>query len=63
MLDGETPREAATKPELRGRVAKLIEGLEKMYEKAREEGSAAYDPTWMWKELGLEDLAHGRFRM
>lgn len=63
MLDGETPREAATKPELRGRVAKLIEGLEKMYEKAREEGSAAYDPTWMWKELGLEDLAHGRLRM
>jgi SEC-C motif len=62
MLDGETPRHAATKPELRGRVAKLIEGLEEMYEKAREEGSAAYDPSWMWKELGLEDLAQERSR-
>lgn len=62
MLDGETPRYAATKPELRGRVAKLIEGLEEMYEKAREEGSAAYDPGWMWKELGLEDLARERSR-
>jgi len=63
MLDGETPRYAATQPELRGRVAKLIEGLEEMYEKAREEGSAAYDPTWMWKELGLEDLAQERSRL
>lgn len=62
MLDGETPRHAATKPELRGRVAKLIDGLEEMYEKARQEGSAAYDPSWMWKELGLEDLAQERSR-
>jgi hypothetical protein len=60
MLDGETPRYAATKPELRGRVVKLIEGLEEMYENAREEGSAAYDPSWMWEELGLEDLARER---
>ena len=60
MLDGETPRDAATKPELRGRVAKLIEGLEEMHEKAREKGEAAWDPSGMWKELGLEDLAQQR---
>lgn len=62
MLDSETPRNAARMPRLRVRVADLIEGLEGMYERALEEQVAAYDPTWMWEELDLEDLARGRSR-
>ncbi len=61
-LDGATPRAAAGDAALRPRVAELIEGLERLYEKALEAGEAAYDPTWMWEELHLEDLARGRSR-
>jgi len=62
LLDGSTPRQAALVPAQRSRVAELIEGLEQAYERALEDGSGAYDPTWMWEELGLEDLARGRSR-
>ncbi|WP_437692883.1 SEC-C metal-binding domain-containing protein [Sorangium sp. So ce176] len=61
-LDGLTPRAAASVDDLRPRVAELIEGLERLYERALAEGSAAFDPTWMWEELGIEDLARGRSR-
>ncbi|MFT3766898.1 MAG: SEC-C domain-containing protein [Minicystis sp.] len=57
-----TPRAAAADAALRERVAGLIEGLEGLYEKALAAGEAAYDPTWMWEELHLEDLARGRSR-
>ncbi|MEO7327771.1 MAG: SEC-C domain-containing protein, partial [Minicystis sp.] len=57
-----TPRFAAADPALRERVAGLIEGLEGHYEKALEAREAAYDPTWMWEELRLDDLARGRSR-
>jgi hypothetical protein len=57
-----TPRAATADPGLRERVAGLIEGLEGLYEKALAAGEAAYDPTWMWDELHLEDLARGRSR-
>jgi hypothetical protein len=40
----------------------MIEDLEGMYERSLEEGSGAFDPTWMWEELGLDDLARGRSR-
>ncbi|MGD8447519.1 MAG: hypothetical protein PVI94_28715, partial [Desulfobacterales bacterium] len=33
----------------------LIHGLEGMYHKALKNGDPAYDPSWMWSELGLED--------
>ncbi|WP_437787869.1 hypothetical protein [Sorangium sp. So ce1097] len=61
-LDGLTPRAAASVDGLRPRVAGLIEGLERLYERALTEGAAAFDPTWLWEELGLEDLARGRSR-
>ncbi|WP_437737412.1 SEC-C metal-binding domain-containing protein [Sorangium sp. So ce1335] len=61
-LDGLTPHAAASVDGMRPRVAALIEGLERLYERALAEGAAAFDPTWMWEELGLEDLARGRSR-
>ncbi|XYI02077.1 SEC-C metal-binding domain-containing protein [Sorangium sp. So ce1128] len=61
-LDGATPRAAAAVDALRPRAAELIEGLERLYERALTEGSAAFDPTWMWEELQLEELARGRSR-
>jgi SEC-C motif len=61
-LDGSTPRAAADTEALRPRLAAMIEDLEGMYERALAEGAGAFDPTWMWEELGLEDLARGRSR-
>ena len=53
-LDGRTPRDAAADPAMRARVEDLIRGLEGFYERALQEGQPAYDPSWMWAELGLE---------
>jgi hypothetical protein len=53
-LDGQTPRAAARLRPLRPRVEDLIHGLEGMYERALKDGGPAYDPSWMWAELGLE---------
>ncbi|MFO0618921.1 MAG: SEC-C domain-containing protein [Polyangiaceae bacterium] len=61
MFDDRTPRAAARDPAWRGRVAASIEELEGMYERALLDArTAPFDPTWMWEELGLEDLARGR---
>lgn len=60
-LDGRTPREAAKLADLKPRVEELIRGLEGMYERALKEGQPAYDPSWMWADLGLDadaDLSH-----
>ncbi|MGD9065568.1 MAG: SEC-C metal-binding domain-containing protein [Desulfobacterales bacterium] len=54
-LDGHTPREAAADATLRPKLIDLIHGLEGMYHKALKNGDPAYDPSWMWSELGLED--------
>lgn len=56
-LDGRTPREAAKSRDLRSRVEDLIRGLEGMYERALKDGQPAYDPSWMWAELGLDTEA------
>ena len=56
-LDGRTPREAARDSGLRPRLAELIGGLESMYQRALKGGFPAYDPSWMWNELGFEDHA------
>jgi hypothetical protein len=53
-LDGRTPRQAAQSRDLQSRVEDLIRGLEGMYERALKDGEPAYDPSWMWAELGLE---------
>lgn len=57
MLDGRKPRDAAKSNELRSRVEELIRGLEGMYERALKDGKPAYDPSWMWADLGLEPEA------
>ena len=52
-LEGLTPREAAKNLSLRSRVEELLHGLEGMYERALKNGQPAYDPSWMWADLGL----------
>ncbi|MCC6130677.1 MAG: SEC-C domain-containing protein [Acidobacteria bacterium] len=58
-LDGMTPRAAARAPGMKARVSDLIRGLEGLYERALKQGQAAYDPSWMWEELGLAEHQHG----
>ncbi|MCA9706603.1 MAG: SEC-C domain-containing protein [Myxococcales bacterium] len=62
MLDDHTPRDAAGEAKLRPVLVTTLKDMERMYEQALLAGSAAYDPTWMWEELGLEaerDAARG----
>jgi hypothetical protein len=54
-LDGATPRQAAADPKLRPRAVELIEGLVAGYQHALRDRQPAYDPSWMWTELGLID--------
>jgi hypothetical protein len=54
-LDGRTPREASRLPALRSRLEELIHDLEGMYENALKDGVPAYDPSWMWEELDLDN--------
>jgi len=56
-LEGKSPREAAQSAQLRGKLVELIHGLEGQYEHALKNGEPAYDPSWMWAELGLADGA------
>ncbi len=52
-LGGRTPREAAGQTHSAAEVVKLIRELEGMYERCLRGGEPAYDPSWMWHELGL----------
>jgi len=55
-LQGKTPRQAAAGTAAdRDRLAALLGDLEHGYEHALLIGQAAYDVTWMWAELGLEE--------
>jgi hypothetical protein len=54
-LDGHAPRDAAKVAALRSRLIDLIHGLEAIYELALKDGTPAYDPSWMWSELDLDD--------
>jgi hypothetical protein len=56
-LDDHTPRQAAADPKLRSRVVDLIHGLEGIYQQALRDRQPAYDPSWMWSDLGLVDRA------
>jgi hypothetical protein len=56
-LDDHTPRQAAVDARLRPKLSDLLHGLENMYQQALKNGDPAYDPSWMWSELGLEDRA------
>ncbi len=57
VLGGETPRAAASRPELRTRLVELIRGIEGLYQEALSHNQPAYDPSWMWEELGLSPAA------
>jgi len=59
-LDGSTPREAAKDEKLKPKLADLIHGLEGMYESSLKGGEPAYDPSWMWAELGIDDRVSPR---
>lgn len=67
-LDGATPRAAAGKAATRGTVVTLLNDLLRAYQDALRAGQPAYDPSWMWAELGLAEpmedlpppLAHER---
>lgn len=54
-LGGRTPRDAVASPELVPEVERLIRGIEGLYEQALRDGQPAYDPSWMWFELGLAE--------
>jgi hypothetical protein len=53
-LDGRTPRDAVGDAQLRPKPIGLIGQLEGMYHRALQAGDPAYDPSWMWTELGLQ---------
>lgn len=54
-LGGRTPRQAARIEAEHEGLTGLLKGLETMYTSALSQGLPAYDPTWMWEELGLGD--------
>nr|MBA2321770.1 SEC-C domain-containing protein [Deltaproteobacteria bacterium] len=55
-LGGATPREAAGRPQLVTELVSLVRGIEGMYQGALRDGQPAYDPSWMWEELGLPEV-------
>ncbi|MCA2977457.1 MAG: SEC-C domain-containing protein, partial [Myxococcaceae bacterium] len=56
-LDDLTPRAASTKASMRARLVELMKDLDGMYQRALEVGAPAFDPSWMWDELGLTEDA------
>ena len=54
-LDLQTPRQAAQSATLRPRLVELLKDIENGYLRALAAGEPAFDPTWMWDELGLTE--------
>ena len=54
-LDHQTPRVAARSVTLRPRLVGLLKDMENDYLRTLADGKSAFDPTWMWDELGLSD--------
>jgi hypothetical protein len=53
-LDDKTPRQAAAIPSLRGELIAILKELESSYWHALRDGAqTAFDPWWLWDELGL----------
>lgn len=52
-LGGLTPRAASRRPDLVPELVSLVRGIEGQYQTALRRGEPAYDPSWMWEELGL----------
>lgn len=58
-LDGATPRVAAAKPALRSKLEGLLRGLDHLYLRAlKDKPNTAYEPSWIWDELGLRRHGH-----
>lgn len=56
-LDGRTPRAAAQDPAYHDRLVSLLGGLDTHYQQALRSRQPAWDPSWIWEELGVT----GRF--
>ena len=55
VLDGKTPRQAATTPEGRAQAIDWLKQLENTeHHRATQQGEKPYDTAWIWRELGLE---------
>jgi hypothetical protein len=54
-LEGSSPRVAAKDARLQPKLVDLLHQLEGAYQKALMRGEPAYDPSWMWAELGLDE--------
>jgi hypothetical protein len=67
-LSDRTPRVAAQTAALRSKLVELLSGLDRTYQRSLKAGEPAFDPSWMWRELGLDEenalhpppLAHER---
>lgn len=56
-LDGLTPREAAAKPEMRGRLVDLMKGHLQSVDNLGRRNGGVYDIGWVLEDLGLHELA------
>ena len=54
-LDLQTPRAAAQSATLQPRLVELLKDIENQYLRSLAAGEPAFDPTWMWDELGLSE--------
>jgi hypothetical protein len=52
-LGNRTPRQAAKLKTIRPKLIALLKDFESHSERQRRAGEIAYDPSWMWAELGL----------
>lgn len=55
MLDDQTPRAAAKDRALRPKLEELLRDLDLMYQRSLVMGQPAFDASWLWDELGLEE--------
>ena len=52
-LDGRTPRQAARDILLRPKVIQLLQEIENIQDRERQQGKPWYDAAWMWEVLGI----------
>ncbi len=59
-LDGATPRAASASEALRPRLLDLLREGDNLYHRSLALGTPGYEPTMLWRELGLEHLREAR---
>jgi hypothetical protein len=57
-IDGLTPRQASKEPAMRTRLVELLRGLDAHSLRELQTNGPAFDPSWLWEELGLADERH-----